>query len=309
MSTTCAQGALARFLVEPGQSPYTFDASSEIYDFHSESLAKHGRIVGARGITGSRSQLIGLTRLGSYAVGGRISMPTNPYDLDNWLPRILGGTATGDTFPLAESLPWFGVMFNRVTGTFVYEGCHVNRAVWRGTAGPADGEPELIEQILEIYCLDEDATATYPSTPPTLSQGTNRKPYIMGDGTLTIDGTTYNFQEFVLVIDNVLHPRWVNSLTPETLCPQDRVVTLRVRTPFTADVFSGLYANASAITGVAASLAFTNGTVSTTFNFTNLQWADTSPVVPGKTEIPLYIDFVARSAGSGELSVTNDATV
>jgi hypothetical protein len=83
-------------------------------------------------------------------------------------------------------------------------------------------------------------------------------------------------------------------------------VILRTTNPFTATEFSGLYNNADAKAGVAATLVFTNGDYSTTFTMAGLQWADTTPVVKGKQEIPLFLDFQARMKGTDrEIVVTN----
>ena len=77
-------------------------------------------------------------------------------------------------------------------------------------------------------------------------------------------------------------------------------------TPFTSDEVD-LYNQALA--GAAASLVFTNGGYSTTFSFAALQFPDRSPVVPGKTEIPLELHGTARKSGStSELVVTHDST-
>ena len=110
MAASCAQGAMSRLYVEPGAAPHTFDSSSESYEFLYETLQKHGRIVGGSAIRGTRSSASERTRAGAYQVGGRIAMNVDAASLDLWLPRILGGTESADSFPLAESLPAFGVL-------------------------------------------------------------------------------------------------------------------------------------------------------------------------------------------------------
>jgi hypothetical protein len=90
---------------------------------------------------------------------------------------------------------------------------------------------------------------------------------------------------------------------------------LRVTFPFTvaADaVLSGIYQNANRHTGVTATIVMTatGAACSTTWTFTGLQWAQVSPTVPGKRDIRLMVDFVARKTGSAqELVVTNDSVV
>jgi hypothetical protein len=312
----CSQGAHAGLLVEPGASPHTFDASSELYDFLFEDVRKDGRLIGGRGIAGTRSQFANRMVEGSYPVGGRIVTYTSAKDLDNWLPRVLGAAEAADEFDLDEALPAFGVMIDRVGGVFAYTDCKVNRCFWRAEAGPGDGEPELVEQVVEIMGLTEDATVSWPGTPPTFSTDSNRTPYILSHGVLTIDATPFQIKEFALLVDNHLMPRWVNSLTATALCPSDRTVALRVKVPFTAAddaVFSGLYKNANRHAGITSTLVFTPTVVaglSTTFTFKGLQWVQQSPSVPGKREIDLTIDFFARRTGTdSELVVTNDSTV
>lgn len=310
----CSQGALSRLLVEPGASPHTFDVNSEIYDFNYETIAKQGTLVGGKGIAGTRSNFANRIREGSYLIAGQLSTYACPADLDYWLPRILGKAEAADVFDVDDSLQPFGLLLNRVAGTFKYSDCYVNRALWKCEAGPGDGDPEVIEQILDIYAMAEDSTASWPGSVPTLSTAVNRNPFICADGTLTIGGVNYYFHEFTILVHNHIQPRWVNSLTPTALCPQDRTVMLRASFPFTSTadaVLSGLYQNASRHSGVTASLVMrqTASAYGTTWTFTGLQWAQVSPTVGGKKEIVLSIDFVARKTGAAsELVVTNDNT-
>ena len=299
---TCSQGSQAKLLVDVDT---TFDASSERYQFLYETMKKSVRIVGARGITGTRSQSVERTRLGSYQVGGRLSMEANSGDLDKWLPRILGAAESTDSFALAESLPTFYMLFDKVGGVLRYDACYVNRAIFRSQAGPGDDEEELVEMILEIMAKDEDPDQAWPGTAPALPTTANRAPYILSDGVLTI-GSAYSIKNFVLVIDNHLQPRWTNSLTATEICPADRTVMLRTTNPFTTTEFAAFYDLSTSPDGAAATLVFTNGDYSTTFTMAGLQWADNSPNVRGKTEIPLVLDFYARmKSTSRELVVTN----
>ena len=307
----CSQGARARLLVEPGSPSYTFDASSEAYDFNYETVAKNGRLVGGQGISGTRSYYANRVREGSYMVSGRLSTDACQADLDFWLPRALGAAESSDVFDVDDSLATngpFGMLIDRVGGIFQYDDCMVNRWVLRGAAGPGDQEPEVVEQILEIVGKDETLGTTWPGSPPSIGTGTNRAVYIVADATLTI-GSAYNIKEFVLVVDNAIQPRWVNSLTPTELCAQDRVVMLRCTLPFTATEFAAIYQHADAVTGVSASLAIapSGAQHSTTIALEGLQWAQNSPTVPGKQDIDMPLTFIARKTGSAsEIVVTNE---
>jgi hypothetical protein len=61
-------------------------------------------------------------------------VPT-PVELDAWLPRILGASESADSFLLAETVPEFGMLFDRGAERFVYTGCKVSRAVFSGAPG------------------------------------------------------------------------------------------------------------------------------------------------------------------------------
>ncbi len=115
-------------------------------------------------------------------------------------------------------------------------------------------------------------------------------------------------RDFVLLIDNHLRPRWVNSLTPTIVCPADRTVVLRTTNPFTTDQFSALYGLDDITGDEGAYLELTAVNVSTRFTFGTLQWADESPKIPGKTEIPYVLDMIAKATDSAnEITVVNDS--
>jgi hypothetical protein len=300
----CAQGALSSFFVEPGAAPHTFDTSSERYEFLYETVQKRQRIVGGQGIRGTREESQESTRLGSYTVGGRIAMHVNPAMLDLWLPRILGAAEMSDAFALAESLPSFGLLFNRVTQTFEYTDCVVSKAMFRAKAGPSDGDAELLELVLEIMGKTEAVGTSAPAV-SIATTATATENYLMANGVFTFAGAARETKEFVLLIDNMIQPRWVNSLTATALCPRGRVVAVQSRHPYDSGT-SNLYGQARA--GAAGSIAFTNGAVGTVFTFGTLQSPDESPVVRGKTEIELVLSLIARKTGStASLAVTSDS--
>jgi hypothetical protein len=302
----CAQGALSRFYVEPDVAPHTFDSSSESYEFLYETVQARKRIIGGQGILGTRQERQESTRFGSYTVAGRIGMHVNPLMLDLWLPRILGATESSDTFALAESLPSFGLLFNRVTQTFEYTDCVVSKAMFRAQASPSDGDAELVELVLEIMGKTE-ATGTSAPSVDIATTATSTQPYVLSDGVFTFNSAAREVKQFVILIDNHVQPRFVNSLTATALCPHGRTIAVQARMPYDSGT-SNLYAQARA--GAAGTVAFTNSTVSTTFTFGTLQTNDESPIVRGKTEIEYIFNAIARKTGStASLSVSSDSTV
>lgn len=268
---------------------------NEPYEFTRESLRKTGAILDTSGIRGSRSHVGERTRFGTYEVGGVISLYATPEMLDKWLPRILGAAESADTFALAETLPEFAVLIDRIAKRFLYDNCKVNTARFRGSAGG------LVTLDLDIMGRTETVSAT---AFPSLAMPTD-PPYVMQDGVLTLQSGARKFTQFEIIIDNALVRRFSNSETATDISPSDRIITFRCSTPFTSDE-AELYGQALA--GAAASLVFTNGGYSTTFSFAALQFPDRSPVVAGKREIPLELEAIARKSGStDELVVTHDS--
>jgi hypothetical protein len=283
--------------MEPGAAPHTFDTSSEPYEFVSESVQKKGKILDTAGIRGTRSHHAARTRPGTHEVGGSITLHPSPADLDLLLPRILGAAESADTFNLAETLPAFGILIDRVAETFEYTDCKVGKATFKGSAGG------LVELVLEILGATEIVGTAFPSL--ALATSAAAAPYVFSDGVLTLQSAARKMMDFELVIDNGLNARFTNSQSATSITPQDRTITLKTTNPFTADE-ADLYGQANE--GAAGTLVLTNGAMSTTFAFAALQVPDMSPVVGGKQEIPLVLEMTARMSGSTrELVVTHDS--
>jgi hypothetical protein len=290
-----AMGHQGRLYVEPLGSPHTFDSSSESYEFQNESLRAVKTLTNTNGIRGTRSAHVARTRTTQKSVQGTILFHPSPADFALWLPRIMGGAGPA----LAETLPYFGVLVNRVTQTFEYEDCVVNRATIRGTAGG------LVECELDIIGKDENVGTSAPSV--TLGVTAADEPYVFADLTCSLDATAREVFNFTLIIDNAIQQRFVNSLTATQLNATDRIITFSAECPYTGDE-DDLYDVAEA--GIAAVLTLTNGAVSTVFTMPGLQIPAESPVIRTRNdEIRLVLNGTARrTSGSAELTVTNDAT-
>ncbi|MGQ0637320.1 MAG: phage tail tube protein [Planctomycetaceae bacterium] len=268
---------------------------TEAYEFVAESLQKRGAILDTAGLRGTRSHAAERTREGTYSVGGSLRFHATPAMLDLLLPRILGAAEASDLFALAETLPEFDVLLDRAARRFVYGGCKVQRAIFRGRAGG------LLELQLDLLGKTETATNTaFPAiAPPT------DPPYVFQDGALTLLSTSRKMLDFTLTVDNGLAARFTNSISATDVSPNDRVVTFECKTPLTSDEID-LYGQSAS--GAAATLAFVNGGYATTFSLARLQTPDLSPVVGGRGEIVLQLRGIARKSGSTpELSITHDS--
>ena len=315
MPGTCgAVGSLAKLIVEPGASTHTFDSNSEPYAFVYESMQSRRVTAGGRVIWGTRSDPSARRVKTSYVPVGRLHIQPGPLALDNWLPRILGGTKTGNNIDPAETLPSFGMMIHRDNGVFQYNDCVVGQAIITGQSGPSEGgEAEVIDLVMVIYARtevgpDDGSPPSWPVSPPALQEGAQHLPYVFGQGALTLAATAVSFDRFALSIDNMIAVRMRNSLTPTCFLPQGRRVGLSVQMPFLTATHTIAYNAWNA--GVAGSLVFTAGAYSLTATFPHLRNTYQSPTVPGKTEIPLELSFDCLStvAAGYEIRFTNDST-
>lgn len=298
-----SEGVFAALCTVPGSSPYTFDTGSQPFAFFKEGVKKTATLWNPPFIRGTRSPCALRTRSGPYTVGGPLVLTANPADLAIWLPRILGAAGSGNTFALAETLPSFGMLINRVAQTFQYTNCKVNSALFRSRAGANPDDPAWVELTLDIWGISEITGTSYPVLTLDCSS-IAYQPLIFSDGVITLLSSARNIMNFALLIHNHLERRFTNSITATSLVPTDRTVALRTTNPYTADELD-LYNQDPA--GASGSLVLTNAGVSTTFTFNKLQVPALSPVVGGKTEIPLYLDMIARSANADEISVVNDS--
>jgi len=272
---------------------------TEAYEFLRESLALLEEFVDTAGLRGTRSHAAESVRQGVRRVAGSVSLNPTALQLSHLLPRVLGASPSGNTYPLAETVPSFVVAVDRVARVFTYSGCKVRRATFRGSAG------EPLELTLDLFGVDETVAAA--GTFPSLSLDATSSFFMFHDLVLEVDGDEYPALDFELVIDNGLDgDRLLNSATRVSLPEADRQVTFRTRLPF-GDA-AAVYA--SGVDGVAVTATLTNGPTSLTFSLPAVQFPRMSPTVPGRGEILLPLIGTARSAaGTDELTVTLDSVV
>src|SRR5260370_34930098 len=227
-------------------------AYGESYELVSESLAKRLTILETAGIRGTRSHPAERTRDGTYSVQGTIHFHCSRGLLDLLLPRILGG-GSSPTYTLAEALPAFDVLIERVPSSFVYGTCKVSRALFKSRASG------LLELALDVVGEPEAVTGT---ASPAIAAPTDA-PYIWQDCVVTLASVARVVTEFELEIDNHLRARFSNSQTATDVYPTDRTISLRCTVPFTSDD-TDLYGPNTA-GAPAGSLVFTTGPAPVSF--------------------------------------------
>lgn len=312
--TDCANcgsiGAKLIMLVEPkpGVGDTTFDENSERYEILAEGVGIRDVLVGAQGLTGELGMNAAHLREGPSYVQGTFLMNVSAADLDNWLPRILGGSETADVHSAGDSFPKFDIMLKRDEVVYRYSDCVVAAVMFRGDHDANKQEPQLIEMAVSIVGSTE-TKGTMPGTVPGLP--TDGPLYwLFADSTLTLDGTDYVYSAFSLLIDNQIQVLHRNSLSPVCFRTMGRKVLFRPRLPLCGAAADDLYF--SRLDG-AAKLAFAAdkyidgaSTMVTEFDMPRVVNTKRSPRTRGRSEIPLELDLTAYLSGSDqEISVTN----
>lgn len=304
MAETCAQGAFGRIAIRSGTSPYTWASGTRLRYFR-ESIRYVGVIDVPDTINGTLQENSERARRGPGVYAGIVTFPVNPADMVTLLPLFMGGSPTGTSFPYAETVPTFGILIDKITDVFEYPNGVVNRILIHGKQTmPGQQQPNWLTMAVEMLFKDEVTGVEFPD----LAYGTTAgyTDFVFEDSALTVLGSARKPKEFSLLIHRHQWARYVNSVKPTTFCPSRFSAILNARFPYDDD-HDDLHNQALA--GAAGSLAFTNGTISTTFNFGNLQAPPKTPDTPGKTEIDIDLTLVARKLGSTDaVAVVNDST-
>lgn len=281
-----------------------FDGSSTQLEFLSEELRYTEVQAYNNGVRGTRSRVAERVRIAQGAVSGSIVLHPTPVELDILFPLILGSAEVADSFTLAETIPEFGVLIERIAKRYIYTGCRVSRATFSGSQG------QPITLRLDIEGETEVVSGTsWPGTIPAIDSGS---PYIFSDTTfsLSADASAAEVRAFEIVIDNgLITDRFNNSVTRTIIPAADRVISLNMTVPYTADEAD---LHKQALAGAAGTLTLTNGGCSTLFTFGNLKTDPAqSPVIGSRgSEIMLGLQMKAYKTGSTmELAVTHDSTV
>lgn len=276
-------------------------AATREVDFLSCTIGKQGSHIQSEGMRGTRSYISELVNDGTYNVGGQLVLHPRPVELDMILPFILGGSETADDFPLAETLPEFGVDVYKVAQVCRYAGMKVNQATFR--CGP--NQPLTLE--MDVQGKTETTGISFPS----LTNVSNVAPYVFSEMTLTLDSVAYPcFSVAVTINNNLMLDHHMNSQSRTELPEQSRVITLQTSVQMTSTEASALYAGS--VAGIAGSLAFAKGNYALTLAFAKLQRPVEPVVIPQRNgEVVLNLSFVARKDATTptmELVTTNDST-
>jgi len=311
---TCAVGSQGLIAVDDNafaSQDWTDDATTDLYEFLSESVKGTQQQIDVSGMTGSRQRRAQALIDGPVEVAGDIELYMTPIDLDEWLPRF-GFSESVDVFTFTETVPEFGLLIDRVAtmttqSTFGYKGCKVGRIVISGTAG---GPVTMRISIVGRTEVADSVAATFATAAFNLAE--NAQPYVFHEGVLTY-GTAgaFEYNQFELTIDNYLEARQENALTAAEICTTDLGVFLNFNAPWTA-AYAPDY-NRADITGSLVFTKATSGTdLVTTFAFGELIQTQNPPNISDKSNIRWDVQLEARLAADGvepAIKITNDTTV
>jgi hypothetical protein len=254
-----------------------------------ETISDGSGIVGTRGMPDSRARAV------ARAVAGPLSGWPTPTELDYLLPRIFGGTKSGNNIPLTEGLPWFSLQKDYGTKVYNYEYLKVGSATFSASQGG------FLNLAVQVAGIDEVVanSGTFPSL--TLLEET---PYIFSDLVMTVGGNAYPIESFSFTIDHVLNIKQMNSLTPTHIEPTQRICTWNIVPTLESAV--ALYG----IGPTTVSAVFTRGTVSFSLVSANVRFPKESPAV-GSDRSPIMLPLTGQARitnSTPEVVVTNDST-
>lgn len=309
---TEAQGSKARLYVKDGSgTPDWTTGTIKSYPFYRESMRKVGTVVHPQVITGDRSEHGERARGGPNLYYGQVVFGVSPSEMAFWAPYFLGGTPTGTTYPLGNTLSPFSLLIDKVTTTYEFRDCYVDKCLVIGKQNGPGGPPNYLTMALTLYALSYATGVSTPNPAVNIAAITgDLVPMIFEDSAsaITIKSSARETKQFAILLDNFLKGRYVNSTEPTLLYPLHRQVKLQTLHPF--DTGTSALDDVALSASAGGSIAVTNSTVSVTWTFGLLQLIPQSPTVPGKVEINIAQNFVSRMTGSTrELVMTIDNTV
>ena len=304
MAPTCVQGAFAKFALKRGTGDVDFSSGATRLPFDREFIGATDTVDVPNSIWGTRSEPSERGRRGPLFVGGQIFCPISPVELDTLLPLILGADESTNVFALAETIPTFAILLDKVSKIYKYKDGVVDKAVFRGVQSGPGRPPNFIVLMMEMLFMDEDDVTSHVFPSIDLGITSGYYPYVFEDSVVTLGNTVYSPKAWAIMINNFVDQRRVNNLKPVTNCPTNRAVSAQFS--FSADA-DNLALRKVATAGLTTNtIALTQGSLSTTFTFGALQAPRKTPFIIGKRESGFDINFHARSVSTTkELSVTN----
>lgn len=273
-----------------------------LISFDSESLQETRGVVMNNGIRGTRAHYIERIRSGDIAVGGNLTFTPQTNELAYLLPKILGGTPSGTSYPLAETLSGF-ILDKEYASSDVsrFTSLYVNQATFSGSAGSA------ITLSLDLLGTSSVTTGATFASGGALTDNTANDFFVHSDSdaAFVIGGATIPLNSFEITINNAVELRRVNSRSATAATATDRIVTVNFTVPYGDATFS-TFTDAD----VTATLTFTALAQSLAFSFAGIRFNQASPTIGGRGEVLYPLSGQAmRTSSTPEITVTLDSSL
>lgn len=287
------------------ESGATFDGSSTPLVFLTDNLRATYQRVEDEGLRGVRNRFVNRVAQGLIPVAGSITAEPSPMEWDFWLQLITGGTKSGTSIPLADTLQPVAFASLRGPKWYQYDGCVCGSAEI-SSAGPGKklslnasilGQTET-ENGTSFPSVAYDTQDVYMHHQLAVTLGGS-----VSGGSLT-GGTLYKPERASVKIDNAVQVKYRNSQTATALVAGDRMVDVTLAIPFTSEE-AALYQ--SCRSPFAASLVWTMGGYSLSMIFPALIAQTATPIVGGGVnEIVLELNCRAYKSGAeNEIQIFN----
>lgn len=296
-------GYVSRWAVKGGSAPRDMSTGSERWHFEKDNVKRNKALLMGHGITGNRSNNLTLSRAGAYLVQGQRSVNPSYAFMAAWLPRILGTAASGTTYAVADTLLAFDSMTDLGAKVVRWNDCKVAKATLKFAPG-------LLDLQLDIMGLLAVETG---NTFPTVSFGVTADYQQMAfhDSTFTLaaitSGTTA-VRDGTITIDNHLVADYAANGNdyPSNLREEGRTVKLTLAAGMGATEWDQLYGTETAWDATIATVA---PALSCSWALNNLLAPRETPVIDGKGEVKIGLEFTAHEdASRKEIVVTLDST-
>lgn len=291
-------GVLSKFWIGPqGTMPITNTAGVQL-NILAENIAATRGIIDANALQGTRSHLNNECREGLVIVGGSFSAHPLTYDLARILTYWLGGTPSGTSYPLAETLPAMNVQ-KRVGNSgrvLSFDSVYGNVMTISGSRG----QPLLFDGSVVGTTGESEASAA----PSGVDRDRTTNQLVFHDLAITLGGSTYTVFEFSLTLNNALDVEMVNSRTATAVFPTDRIVTISHPIP-EAGVTLATFSDVE----VAVAATFSYNSQSLLLSLPAVRYTTQSPIIQGRGETRYALNGIGyRTSTTAELVVTLDST-
>lgn len=289
---TCVQGAASQIALNGQSFPFINMRSLVVQELMDGSTDA---------ITGNLQSYDERWDLGIMRIGHRITLEPTPEELDVLLPLMGLTQSPTDTFTLGQSLTSFPFIVDYVTKVHTFTNCVIGR--WRLQGARGSSPIRLLLDLIGKTRPTEGNAGSFSAT--------GRKtdaPIPFSRGTMTLNSVERQFNQFVLACDFNVAQQYNNSFLPTDLCPSNIQAYLATSVPYDSTNSSLVKVPVvdADVSSFAGALAFTRGTMSSSWAMTALRPVQRMPDILGKVEIraPLYYR-INRNANTAAIVVTH----